>query len=346
MVMCLAREIELRTDYLEGETVETIYFGGGTPSAMPVVDIQFLLKQMAKHFTIAEKPEITLEANPDDITPDNLKAWKDYGINRLSIGIQAFQEHLLREWNRSHSAQQAAEAIALSQSEGFENITADLIYGGAGLSDEDWESNIQKLLATGIPHISSYTLTVEKGTALDYQVEKGKVPAPDDEQANRQYASLQSALTHAGLIQYEVSNFAKPGFTSRHNMSYWKGVSYLGIGPSAHSYNKISRQWNVAHNIKYIEALREGRIPSETEVLTLTQQYNERVMTGLRTSEGIDLERIASLGILYLHYLEEQVHPYLQKGVIVRTGTDKLQLVAEHFFYADGIAADLFYIDT
>lgn len=346
MLLCLIRELNLRVDYLEGEPVETIYFGGGTPSALPAEDIHLLMQTIAELYVIEADAEITLEANPDDITPENLQQWKSAGINRLSIGIQAFQDELLLAWNRSHNAAEAMTAIHMAQAAGIDNITADLIYGGPGLSDEDWISNIMMLLSSGIPHISSYALTVEPRTALHYQIAKGQVAEPDEDQANRQYAILQSLLREAGFAQYEVSNFAKPGFASRHNTSYWRGVSYLGIGPSAHSYNQVSRQWNIAHNVKYIEALREDRIPAETEHLTLTQQYNEWVMTGLRTDAGIDLKRIEAIGNSYLHYLEEQVQPYLEKGIIIREGLHALRLDDGQFFFADGIASDLFYLDS
>lgn len=346
MLLCLIRELNLRVDYLAGQPVETIYFGGGTPSALPAEDIHLLMQTIAELYAIEADAEITLEANPDDITPENLQQWKSAGINRLSIGIQAFQDELLLAWNRSHNAAEAMTAIHMAQAAGIDNITADLIYGGPGLSDEDWISNIMMLLSSGIPHISSYALTVEPRTALHYQIAKRQVAEPDEDQANRQYAILQSLLRDAGFEQYEVSNFAKPGFASRHNTSYWRGVSYLGIGPSAHSYNQVSRQWNIAHNVKYIEALREDRIPAETELLTLTQQYNEWVMTGLRTAAGIDLKRIEAIGKSYLHYLDEQVQPYLEKGIIIREGLHALRLDDAQFFFADGIASDLFYLDS
>lgn len=339
----MVMEMEMQRGYLQGQQMETIYFGGGTPSALPAEDIRLLLDTIHRLHNVSQSPEITLEANPDDITVENVARWKESGINRLSIGIQAFQDELLKAWNRSHDADQAEHAISLAQKAGIENITADLIYGGPGLSDVDWISNIQRLLDSGIPHISSYALTVETGTALHHQIEKGKSISPDDDQANRQYAILQEMLAENGFRQYEVSNFAKEGFESRHNRSYWSGAHYLGIGPSAHSFNGESRQWNVANNVRYIQSLAEGAIPFEREELTEAQRYNELVMTGLRTSGGIDMLRVHALGEEYLNYLEEHVIGYVKNGKVIRNDLGNWVLKPEYLFYADGIAADLFF---
>lgn len=345
MIQAMVRELEMQTEYLEGQEIETIYFGGGTPSALPVEDIRLLLDSIRRLYPVSHAPEITLEANPDDIIADNLAWWKADGINRLSIGIQAFQDTLLTAWNRSHDAGQALKAIGLAQEAGFDNITADLIYGGPGLSDEDWILNIQRLIDSGIPHISSYALTVESGTALFHQIEKGKSTSPDDDQANRQYAILQEMLAANGFLQYEVSNFAKEGFESRHNRSYWSGAHYLGIGPSSHSFNGISRQWNVANNVRYIQSIADGVIPSEREELTEAQRYNELVMTGLRTSRGIDMQRVHALGEEYLKYLEDTIKEYVDAGQVFKNAFGNWALKPESLFYADGIAADLFYED-
>ena len=360
MIKAMVAEIGVQSGYLAGQVIETIYFGGGTPSALPVEDIALIIQEIRLYHPLSEHVEITLEANPDDITAESVAAWKSTGINRLSIGIQAFQDDLLIAWNRSHSSSQALEAIELVQKGGIENITADLIYGGPGLSDEDWIANIQRLIDSGIPHISSYALTVETGTALFHQIEKGKSTLPDDDQANRQYAILQNMLAANGFLQYEVSNFAKPGFESRHNSSYWSGAHYLGIGPSAHSFNGTSRQWNIAHNIKYIQALEAGVVPFEKEELTEIQRYNELVMTGLRTSRGIDMERIGLIGERFVEYLNEKISQgvvanYAQRdvqGVVAnyaqqagyaeRNEIGNWVLKPEYLFFADGIAADLF----
>jgi len=266
MINAIAKEVSLQSGYLEGQEIGTIYFGGGTPSAMPTTDIKIILDTIRKNFIVSRDVEITLETNPDDIRNDAPTAWKAMGINRLSIGIQAFQDDLLKAWNRSHSSLQAKEAIALSQKAGFQNITADLIYGGSGLTDEDWIENIQTILEHGIPHISCYALTVESGTALSHQIKTGKVKAPDDEQAGRQYAILQSLLASKGYFQYEVSNFSKPGLESKHNTGYWSGIHYLGIGPSAHSFNGVSRQWNVSNNIKYVDIGPLFQTPQEAAI--------------------------------------------------------------------------------
>ena len=361
MIQAMVVETGLQSGYLEGQKIGTVYFGGGTPSALPVEDIALIIEEIRSHHMVSEQVEITLEANPDDISTENVAAWKSTGINRLSIGIQAFQDDLLKAWNRSHSSAQALEAIELVQKGGIENITADLIYGGPGLSDEDWIANIQRLMDSGIPHISSYALTVETGTALFHQIEKGKSILPDDEQANRQYAILQNMLAANGFQQYEVSNFAKPGFESRHNSSYWSGAHYLGIGPSAHSFNGTSRQWNIAHNIKYIRSLQEGIVPFEKEELTELHRYNELVMTGMRTSRGIDMERMAMLGEGFVEYLNQKISQGVVANYVEQNEEGVVTNYAERFeknefgnwvlkpaylFFADGIASDLFFAPT
>ncbi len=345
LIRAIVKELNIQSGYLKGQEIGTIYFGGGTPSAVSSADIKEILDTIRNNFVLLPNVEITLESNPDDITSDALNEWKEIGINRLSIGIQAFQDELLKGWNRNHNSIQAKAAIVLSQNAGFENITADLIYGGAGLNDEDWIGNIQAIIDSGIPHISCYALTVEPGTALAYQIENGKVNAPDDEQSNRQYAILQSMLKQAGYEQYEVSNFSKPGMESKHNTSYWLGIHYLGLGPSAHSYNGVSRQWNISNNIKYISALEENKIPFEMETLSDEKQYNELVMTGLRTTYGIDHERLKVLGEKFVRYLDDQVELILKADInkrLERNKTGNWVLKPEYYFFADGIAAELF----
>jgi len=340
LIDAILKEASLQKDYLEGQKIETIYFGGGTPSALPAEDIKNILAAIHHIFPVSAEAEITLEANPDDIKSEILAAWKIMGINRLSLGIQAFQEEVLKAWNRNHTSAQAKEAIALSQQAGFENLTADLIYGGRGLRDQDWIENIQILIDSGIPHISCYALTVEPGTALSYQIESGKTTAPDDEQASRQYSILQSMLYRAGIDQYEVSNFSKPGLESKHNTSYWSGKHYLGLGPSAHSFNGSSRQWNIANNIQYISALQGNLLPFEKEILTPDQQYNELVLTGLRTSHGIDFSRVKNMGDQYSHYLQKAASQ--QGDRMVQNENGNWRLKPAYYFFADGIAADLF----
>lgn len=343
MIQAILKEIEIQANYLNGQEVSTIYFGGGTPSAVPASDIKMIIDAIEEKFILSSDVEVTLETNPDDIHSDALAMWKKIGINRLSIGIQAFQEELLKAWNRSHTSEQAKEAISLAQKAGFQNITADLIYGGQGLTDEGWIQNIQTLIDSGIPHISSYALTVEKGTALAHQINIGKVKAPDDEQSNRQYSILQSMLKQNGFEQYEVSNFSKPGLESKHNTSYWSGAHYLGIGPSAHSFNGVSRQWNISNNIKYIHSLEEGVIPFEKEILTDEQRYNEIVMTGLRTSRGIDMNRIRGIDERFEKYLNDAIHKLKLEEKFDTNQIGNWILKPEFYFFADGIAAELFY---
>ena len=344
LIAAILEEIKLQAHYLEGQNIKTVYFGGGTPSALPPEDLESILHALRKYHVISPSGEITLEANPDDMTAYNLSQWRSYDFNRLSIGIQAFQDALLSGWNRNHHAQQAKDSITLAQEAGFINISADLIYGSERLSDEEWEYNIRYLIDAQVPHVSAYALTVEKGTVLAHQIEKGKVKSPDDEQGNRQYAILQRLLKDAGYEQYEVSNFAKPGMRSIHNTSYWSGEHYLGIGPSAHSFNGRSRQWNVAHNIKYTLSLRNGIIPAEVEVLTEKQQYNEIVMTGLRTADGISRERIRTLGSNYEDLLDKSIEPYIIRKQVVRRPNGNYALYPEYYFFADGIASDLFLV--
>jgi oxygen-independent coproporphyrinogen-3 oxidase len=346
MIKAVIVEIGIQSGYLASQMLETIYFGGGTPSALPAVDIALIIQEIRRHHRLSDQMEITLESNPDDITTENVAAWKSTGINRLSIGIQAFQDDLLKAWNRSHSSEQASDAIELVQKSGIENITADLIYGGPGLSDEEWIANIQRLIDSGIPHISSYALTVETGTALFDQIEKGKSTLPDDEQANKQYSILQEMMAANGFPQYEVSNFARPGFESRHNRSYWSGAHYLGIGPSAHSFNGISRQWNISNNIKYIQSLQTGLVPFEKEELTEIQRYNELVMTGLRTSQGIDMERMAMLGERFVNYLNKKISQGVVTNYAQRNEIGNWVLKPEYLFFADGIGSSLFFAPT
>ena len=345
----IADELQQQQGYLEDEVVETIYFGGGTPSILEAGELQVILESIRQNFRLGAGLEITLEANPDDIDEALLALWKEAGINRLSIGVQAFQEELLVVWNRSHDRDQALRSMRLALEAGFENITADLIYGAPGLTDEEWIANIHQLVSLNIPHISSYALTIEPGTALHHFITKGKALSPEEEQANRQYALLQTILAESGYIQYEVSNFGKPGFASRHNRQYWTGRKYLGVGPSAHSFNGYSRQWNMANNVLYVQSIQQGVIPFEKEELTTEQQYNEIVMTGLRTSEGIDLDRIMALGDRFMTSLLDQLNALSQKrgleNAITYTAKGNPALTPSFLFFADGLASDLFLLE-
>ena len=336
LLQALQQEINLRVDYLSGEVVDTIYFGGGTPSLLSTEDLNDLLQAIRAFHPINELAEITLEANPDDINEEQLKQWKLVGINRLSIGVQSFREADLQWMNRAHNALQSIEALRLSKQH-FDNITIDLIYGVPGLSTEEWEKNIETALSLTIPHLSCYALTVEPKTPLEKHIRTQKKSAVDPDQQAIHFLRLLDRLEQAGYRQYEISNFAKPGFESRHNQSYWQGKSYLGIGPSAHSYNGSSRQWNVANNQQYISALEKGTIPFELEILTPAQQCNEYIMTALRTDQGIQLAQLGQ----YEQQVLQAVNPYLKNETVISV-ENRLVLTREGKFLADGIAAALF----
>ncbi len=320
---------------------ETIYLGGGTPSLLTERELGQLLESIHKHYHIASNAEITLEANPDDIQPSTLISWQSLGINRLSLGIQSFFEQDLQWMNRAHNATQAKRALETALDH-FPNLTADLIYGTPGLTDTQWTTNIQTLIDLNVPHISAYALTVEPKTPLEKQIRlQQKAPVDNDQQA-RQFILLMQQLRSAGYEHYEISNFAKPGFRSRHNSSYWKGIAYLGIGPSAHSYLPPIRSWQVANNQQYIERIRQGDWIHESETLTPAQQLNETILISLRTIEGLDLSTIPT-------QIQEKWKPLLDQyssagWIIVESG--RLQLSDEGKLQADGISAALFTEET
>ncbi len=340
-VTALLEEIELQKIYL-AEPVSTIYFGGGTPSILPAEKIKKILSALQQHYTIDIDAEITLEANPDDIDLQKLEQWNLAGINRLSIGVQSFFEEDLLWMNRSHTAFQAKECIELAQSAGFQNLTIDLIYGTPTLSDEQWQQNVAEAIALGVAHLSCYALTVEPATALETMIRQKKMIPVDVEKQARHFELLMTWLQTAGFEHYEISNFAKPGFRSRHNSSYWQSKPYLGLGPSAHSFNGKSRQWNVANNALYIQSLNKKIVPFEIEILSTEQQVNEYIMTALRTMEGISLRKIedefgATVLSKILAGAQKHIaafHLQKEKETITTTNAGKL--------LADGIAADLF----
>jgi oxygen-independent coproporphyrinogen III oxidase len=345
LVNALLQETVQEKNYLEGEPAQTIYFGGGTPSLLDAAECAALLEAIKNHFPIAEHAEVTLEANPDDITREKLSAWKHAGINRLSMGVQSFFEEELRWMNRAHQASQSRQAIEWSLEAGFTNMSIDLIYGSPLLTDEMWEHNVQTALSYGIPHLSCYALTVEEKTPLYKQIHSHrKADVNMDHQAN-QFLLLMHWLREAGYEHYEVSNFARPGHRSRHNSSYWKGDKYLGLGPSAHSYNGKERRWNVANNALYIKGIQEAHPIRETEHLTATQQLNEYIMISLRTAEGLDLFKIESgWGTSIRNKIERQLQPYLQTG-LVTTHQTYFRLTDEGMLRADGIASALFEVE-
>lgn len=341
MMEAMMQEAAWQRDYLS-EPVETVYFGGGTPSLLPAENLQRLLDGLRDHYQILPTAEITLEANPDDIHPGSLESWLLSGINRLSIGIQAFQASELAWMNRAHSAEQALACVPLAQQAGFTNISIDLIYGSPGLSDYDLSDNIERAISLNIPHLSCYALTVEPRTALAHRIKKGYLPETDPDKQAKQFYLLLDRLEQAGYEGYEISNFARPGSRSRHNSSYWNGVSYLGLGPAAHSYDGHTRQWNIAHNQQYLSAIGQGVIPCEREVLTPVQQLNEYLMTGLRTMEGCSLDLIEQRwGAGKKENILKAALPHLTANRLTETGK-RLILTREGKFMADGIAAALF----
>lgn len=342
LVQALAKEIDLQKDYLQGAAISTVYFGGGTPSLLSIRDIELLLKKLSATFSTDSDTEVTLEANPDDITPEKLTGWKTAGINRLSIGIQSFFEEELRWMNRAHSVQQSYQCIEDSLRQGFTNMSIDLIYGSPLLTDEGWEKNVRIATDYNIPHLSCYALTVEEKTPLHKQIAKHLKADVDSDKQARHFLLLMQWLRDKGYEHYEVSNFAKPGLRSRHNSSYWKGISYLGLGPSAHSFNGSSRTWNVANNNAYIQAINRGLIPSETEQLTPDQRLNEYIMIALRTKEGLDLMRVEKeWNSAKAAALQKQLQRYIQNR-LVHQQNSVVQLTDEGMLMADGIAADLF----
>lgn len=342
MVEALRQELHLQQDYLGGAPLASVYLGGGTPSVLETKDLVALFSTIAALHTVLPEAEITLEANPDDLTREKLADLKAYTpVNRLSIGIQSFHQHDLAWMNRAHDAQQAHQCLEWAHAAGFDNLTLDLIYGAPTTSDADWEMNVQTMLDYRVPHFSAYCLTVEEGTALAHFVKKGKSAPVDEERAARQFAHLVEASAAAGYEHYEISNFAQPNQYARHNTAYWQGDAYLGIGPSAHSFNGTSRQWNVANNVQYRDAIAAGRVPFEREYLTPAQRYNEYVMTSLRTQWGCDRQKVAALGADFLAQLDAAAAPYLSQGLLARR--DQLYLLTPAGkFLADGIAADLF----
>lgn len=341
LVKALAKEAEIEKEYLQGEEINTIYFGGGTPSILEISELELLISNLHKHHSVSTDTEITIETNPDNITAEKLQAWADLGINRLSIGVQSFFEEELRWMNRAHNAKQAISSLRLAK-EYFENITVDLIYGSPLLTDDMWKQNVDKVIELDIPHLSCYALTVEEKTPLYKLIRTNKSANVDDEKQARQFLLLMKWLRENGYEHYEVSNFAKNGFRSRHNSSYWKGEKYLGLGPSAHSYNGIERRWNIANNNLYLQVINEGFSHRETEVLTPTQKLNEFVMISLRTMEGLDLDKLQKqFGIDERKRVEIQLQKFISHGLI-RLYESSAQLTDEGMLRADGIASELF----
>jgi len=340
MVDAICAELQTRVSYLEGKRVETIYFGGGTPSILVQQELEQLLETISSNFEVVDEVEITLEANPDDISKSSLRMWKALGVNRLSIGLQSFKEEDLGWMNRAHTVNEAETCIQLAQSEGFHNLTVDLIYGLPNLSLEEWRSHVQKVIDFGVPHVSAYCLTVEDKTVLDKWVKTGKIQPVSDEVQGDQFMELLDRLEANGYAQYEISNFAKPGFESVHNGNYWKGEWYLGVGPSAHSFNGTSRSWNVANNRKYLEAIEANEAFSETEELTPENQFNERILIGLRTVKGVDLDELAAISVPPKSFLTKK-QSFIDEGWMLQHES-VISLTKEGRLRADYIASELF----
>ncbi len=354
MVLALAKELQFRKQEFQESEVETIYFGGGTPSVLTVDEIQFLIDTVREHYAVAQNPEITLEANPDDLSEENLIAFAEIGINRLSIGIQSFFEEDLKLMNRAHDSAQAKKCLEIA-TRYFDNISLDLIYGipdpsqngeqAKQMTNERWQQNIAMALSYGIPHISSYALTVEPKTALNKLIQTGKIASPNDEVAQEHFMILVETLEKNGFVHYELSNFGKENYFSQNNSAYWLGKKYIGIGPSAHSYDGDSRSWNVSNNALYLKAIQNDELPNEVEKLTLEDRYNEYIMTGLRTIWGVSLVRIEQeFGAKYLDYLKQQSQKFIVDGLLsITDGILKPTLKGK--FLTDGIASDLFYLN-
>lgn len=340
VVDALTKELELRKGFLTSP-LETIYFGGGTPSLLSADQVSLLLNQATRIFSVSPDAEITLEANPDDLTPEKLKAFRAAGINRLSIGIQSFQDDVLRYLNRAHDARAAHRSLEDSRAAGFTNISLDLIYAIPGMDLADWETNLKQAAARQPEHLSAYALTIEDRTVFGHYLRKGRLHRVDDEQAAQQFERMQDVLEGYGYEHYEISNFSLPGFHSRHNSSYWLQQPYLGVGPSAHSYDGVRRHVNLANNARYAEALRKDLIPSEIEELTPVNRINEYILTRLRTRWGLNLRVLSQdLGDDLQVRSETTLRRYAEAGLLVVTG-EEVKLTRKGMLLADQITEDL-----
>jgi oxygen-independent coproporphyrinogen-3 oxidase len=344
MLKSMEKEIEFKTNYLSTKSIKTIYFGGGTPSILNIEEINSLINTIKDNYKISEGAEITLECNPDDLTEKKLLSLKEVGINRLSIGIQSFKDKDLEFMNRSHNSKEGIDCIKTAKKVGFNNITVDLIYGLPNQTVEEWEENLDILFSLDIQHISAYALTVENKTALNHLIKTGKIKALPDEKTIEQFNILQEKTKERGFIHYEISNFGKENFFSKHNTAYWQSKEYIGIGPSAHSFNGISRSWNISSNKKYIDGIQDDKSFSETEILTIEQQYNEYVFTSLRTIWGVDLDYLSErfLENITEHFLKE-IAKWIEKGYIQKTNK-KYTLTQKGKAFADGVSSDLFIV--
>jgi oxygen-independent coproporphyrinogen-3 oxidase len=346
MVSALMRETRARAAYLENETIDTIYFGGGTPSLLPTDDLNRLLDNVFKYYTVNQQAEITLEANPDDLTYLKILELARTPVNRLSIGIQSFRDEDLKWMNRAHNASQADYAVKCAQDRGFQNITIDLIYSIPGMTDRNWLDNIRKAVDLNIQHISAYSLTIEPKTVFGHQSAKQELQAVDDSVSRGHFLTLVHELHRSGFQQYEVSNFCLPGMESKHNSAYWQGKHYLGVGPSAHSFNGDSRQWNVSNNARYTQGWLNGTPHFEVETLDRRTRCNEYLMTRLRTTWGVDLKFMRdAFSFDLLSTEKESITQWIDEGLMVLEN-DTIKLTTEGLLKADRIASDLFILES
>jgi len=343
LIEALVTELELRKKELQNQVVETIYFGGGTPSLLSNGELHHLIAAVYKNYKVSENPEISLEANPDDLSKDRILQLSKTPINRLSIGIQSFFEDDLKSMNRAHNAQEATECLKYV-TQYYDNITIDLIYGIPNMSIEKWQENLEIAFSFGINHISSYALTIEPKTALDTFIKKGTYPPIDEDLALSHFNHLVSETEKQGFVHYETSNFGKPNYFSRHNTSYWQGKSYIGIGPSAHSFNKTQRSWNVSNNTKYIQSIQKQELPNTVENLSTQDQFNEYIMTGLRTIWGVSLDRVEKdFGATYKEHLLQSSEKLIQQDLL-QIEKGKISTTQKGKFLVDGLASEIFMI--
>lgn len=363
LINALIKELELRKNELQNQPIETIYFGGGTPSLLKNEELRFLIDEVYNNYKVTENPEITVEANPDDLTTKRINELANTPINRLSIGIQSFFDDDLQSMNRAHSSEEAKKCL-MEASQFFDNITIDLIYGIPKMSLKKWDKNLQLAFDFGVNHISSYALTVEPKTALDSFIKKGTYPPIDEELALQHFNHLLEETEKQGFVQYEISNFGKPDYFSKHNSSYWHGKAYLGVGPSAHSFNNNQRSWNVSNNTKYIKSIQQNKLPSKVETLTKKDRFNEYVMTGLRTIWGVSLAKIEKdFGFEFKEHLLAVSKPFINQKLLVIASEEKqshsfkkittsqaprndkvLKATQKGKFLIDGISSSLFLI--
>lgn len=345
MIVALKKEIFLRKDELQNRNLKSLYFGGGTPSILKVDELQSIIDEVLKYFSFDQNIEITLEANPDDLDNKFVRELAKTPFNRLSIGTQSFFEEDLKLMNRAHNSTEAESSIKRAQDYGFENISIDLIYGSPTSNLEIWKKNLKKTIELQVPHVSSYALTIEPKTALNTWISQGKIAAPKEAEQHQEFFYMTDFLKDHGFDHYEISNFGKPGFHSKHNSAYWKYEEYLGLGPSAHSYNgRNERSWNIANNKKYIDLLGQNTLAKETEILSEKDQYNEMLMIGLRTIWGVDLSSLKEkFSPEILDYFQKEIRNKLEEGTLM-IEDNHLKIPEKHWFLADGIASDLFLV--